>query len=358
MTLMYSMAHHPGRDGPSRPLTWILEAINTKYGPEAKVISAGDIPHLSDTGRLGDGIGPAYDELALEEITHGEVRDPNLFLGTGGSSLRQMDWLLQEPGTRVGTLWFSSHCEYAQRVLSEEYPKYGDNRVPIHPYLRWRTRKEQAISDFIIVPSEFCKETYPEDVKQKAHVAEFGVDSTLYKPNPDLNGQGGDVLRMIFPGTNPARKGLGYLLEALSQFKGKFNLNCTGTRIPLQGQSPHIQSHGWVSNEDMLRFYQSSDVYVSASVEEGQALAALESAACGLPLIVTPNTGIPIEDGKQGFVVPARDSKALLAKLEYLRDNESERKRMGAEARAWAEQRSWSNFQTRIIEILEQEANA
>jgi glycosyltransferase involved in cell wall biosynthesis len=43
-----------------------------------------------------------------------------------------------------------------------------------------------------------------------------------------------------------------------------------------------------------------------------------EAMACGLPVITTQNSGSIVRDGKDGFVVPIRDSQALAERVEEL----------------------------------------
>jgi len=60
----------------------------------------------------------------------------------------------------------------------------------------------------------------------------------------------------------------------------------------------------------------------------------MEAMASGLPVITTENARSIIEDGKSGFVVPVRDSKAIKERIEYLYHNKDEGRRIGRQARA------------------------
>jgi phosphatidylinositol alpha-1,6-mannosyltransferase len=68
---------------------------------------------------------------------------------------------------------------------------------------------------------------------------------------------------------------------------------------------------------------------------EGLGLAALEAAACGLPVIVGDSGGAPetVCDGKTGFVVPSGDHALLAERLMLLLDNPSLAHEMGARGR-------------------------
>jgi glycosyltransferase involved in cell wall biosynthesis len=317
-----------------------------------------DLPELSDVGRLGDTIGTVFDDLAADRVRRlGWNLD--VFIG-GGACLNQM-YALGKPHTtptRCVTTWFSSYAEHAQRVLKAEYAEWGIQREPIHPYLVWRAMKEQELSDVVIVPSEYCKSTYPVETQKKARVVQFGVDSDEFKPLPGGGFDAPHDLQVLMPATNPYRKGLRTAIGAIKLLPpNKWHFTVTGS---VQGKPEGaaaglpILFTGWVPNAQMKVFYQAHDVVISPSVEEGSALAVLEAMACGKPVVVSPETGHDIQDGKQGFIVPSREPKKLADALQYFIDNAQERKRMGQEARRYAEKMTWDRFASGFIQVIEE----
>ena len=69
------------------------------------------------------------------------------------------------------------------------------------------------------------------------------------------------------------------------------------------------------------------DALVLPSIVEGRALVQLEAVACGLPIIVTPNTGGDdlIEDGVTGHLVPIRSPRDIAEKIMMLLANKCSR---------------------------------
>jgi len=69
---------------------------------------------------------------------------------------------------------------------------------------------------------------------------------------------------------------------------------------------------------DTLKYYQSSDMFVLPSRNEGMSNSLLEALSCGLPSIVTPVSGSKdlVVDGWNGSFVD-RDPKCIMQKIEY-----------------------------------------
>ena len=74
-----------------------------------------------------------------------------------------------------------------------------------------------------------------------------------------------------------------------------------------------LEWSGYLDFAGHVRLYQTSDLMLFPSVEDGFALVVAEALACGLPVITTPNTGASdlIRPGENGEIVPIRDPQAL-----------------------------------------------
>ncbi len=84
-----------------------------------------------------------------------------------------------------------------------------------------------------------------------------------------------------------------------------------------------------------------ADLFVLSSSNEGMPWALLEALACGAPVVATdvPGTRACVEEGVNGFIVPAGDEAALATVVIRLLDDPGSRARMGAHSRALAEAR-------------------
>lgn len=113
------------------------------------------------------------------------------------------------------------------------------------------------------------------------------------------------------------------------------------------------QSDGYLSLEEMPKFYNSIDCYVCASSSEGFSLSVLEAAACGRPIITTRVGGMDelIVDGQNGFFVD-RTVKDISSKLNILKNDQDMLRAMGQSMRdyvvknlSWEKQsQAWYSF--------------
>jgi glycosyltransferase involved in cell wall biosynthesis len=71
-----------------------------------------------------------------------------------------------------------------------------------------------------------------------------------------------------------------------------------------------------------------ADIFVLPSIEEGMARTVSEAMACGLPVVVTHNTGTAdlVQSEISGTIVPVRDSDAILTGICFWADRIRARK--------------------------------
>jgi len=97
------------------------------------------------------------------------------------------------------------------------------------------------------------------------------------------------------------------------------------------GISDGIRFVGRVPHSDLSKYLASSDIYVSTSLSDTSHISLQEAMACQLAPVVTdiPANRAWIEDGKNGFIVPVNDTKALADKIVHLVRNERLREEFG-----------------------------
>jgi glycosyltransferase involved in cell wall biosynthesis len=90
-------------------------------------------------------------------------------------------------------------------------------------------------------------------------------------------------------------------------------------------------------------------VFLLPSICEGSATVVYEALAAGLPVICTPNTGSVIRAGYEGFIVPIRNSSAIVEKLERFMKEESLLVDMGQRALERAKEFTLAKYGQRLV---------
>ncbi|MBY0528422.1 MAG: glycosyltransferase family 4 protein [Gemmataceae bacterium] len=92
-------------------------------------------------------------------------------------------------------------------------------------------------------------------------------------------------------------------------------------------------------HDDVQRFFPSLDVLALPSFTEGLPNVVLESLAVGTPVVATSVGGTPeiVDDGVNGFLVPAGDALAMADRLNVLLNDDRLRQRFGENGRAQAQ---------------------
>ncbi len=234
----------------------------------------------------------------------------------------------------------STHIRFQQEVLNEEYGRWKCEWRGIDPRVVNKQETEYAAADLITVPSRFTYESFIAQgvpASKMAKVA-YGANMARFSPRgaPDAA-----KFVVLFVGQISLRKGIPYLLQAFSRFQHpQKELWIVGSkmdgiekvlrRMPLE----HVVFKGTLANSELAALYSQAHVFVLPSIEEGLAMVQGEALACGCPVIASENTGAAdlFNDGREGFIVPARDVDAIVRRLNQLAEDPQLRERMSVAA--------------------------
>lgn len=111
-----------------------------------------------------------------------------------------------------------------------------------------------------------------------------------------------------------------------------------------RGPQPH---------ETLATYYAAADLTVVPSRYESFGLVAIESMACGTPVVASRAGGLPytVEEGRSGLLVPYGDAPVLAATLARALGDEALREHLAAGARLAARQYSWADVAEKIIGV-------
>jgi glycosyltransferase involved in cell wall biosynthesis len=189
-----------------------------------------------------------------------------------------------------------------------------------------------------------------------------GVDLTRFRPSARGRSRHGGKIRCLAVARLVERKGLGDLIEAIAALeRGRFELEIIGSGPDERrlkdlafrlGVSREVIFAGMVSRNEIAGRYRDADLFTLASWEEAFGNVFAEAMASGLPIVGSTAGGIPelVEHGRNGYLVPPREPRALAAAIRLLADNPDLRADIGRRNRAHAEANlSWARMTTRYL---------
>ena len=276
--------------------------------------------------------------------------------------------LLQQRGIRIPAL-FSFHTLYG------EFVKGYAGLQPLSRVLWWLMRCYHNAADRNLTVSS----TFVDDLRERGFdrlsLWPPAVDTKLFHPSRQSN-----EMRSRLSGNHPDRPLL-LTVSRLAPEKNVSFLTSVLDRIPeatlaIVGGGPQkdelqrrfsrykTQFIGYLQGEDLAAAYASADTFIYASETETMGNVILEALASGLPVVAADAGGVPslIENGVNGFLYPARDSKTASCLARQILHNTELRKRMSVAAVESTSTRTWQNSAASVrrqyVEILAESATA
>ena len=109
--------------------------------------------------------------------------------------------------------------------------------------------------------------------------------------------------------------------------------------------------------KEIIKMYQSADIFVMPSYREGLPLTLFEAMASGLPIVATPVNGIPFEikDGENGFLVEYGNNKKFAQKIIELLDNKRLKDKISNNNIEKSRNYNWDKIAKKTLEIYKEE---
>jgi glycosyltransferase involved in cell wall biosynthesis len=263
----------------------------------------------------------AFDRQVAHRLAPGDV-----FVGVVGQALHGLRRARQLGYRRCVLVSPNAHVDH----VAEQHRRAAAAH-PIEPgwlsaAQRRKTLREYAAADEIVVLSEYARTTFVAAGVAAARLRRRDLP-LLPRYAPPASWPATSGFRALYVGRLEVTKGVAVLLDAFAR------LADADAHLTLLGgfASPAMQR--WVerattrdarielSGGDALPHIHRADVFVHPSYEDGLALAPLEALACGVPVVVTEDTGMKefVVAGRNGFVVPTGDAGALAERLAAIR---------------------------------------
>jgi glycosyltransferase involved in cell wall biosynthesis len=110
-----------------------------------------------------------------------------------------------------------------------------------------------------------------------------------------------------------------------------------------------------VPEKELPALYDSADIFIMPSLEEGFGMTVTEAMASGTPVVASNIGGIPqqIEHNEQGLLVEPGKPDELATQIEYMLTKPEELRRMSEYARDRAHQFSWDKIGQRFESVYQ-----
>lgn len=331
-----------------------------RFSPRAKLPEIGDrlkrcdviqTAHLlSLMGKAPDGLSNLLGRWAnrsLDMASYPPASQSDVFLYYRTCGLHTTRRLKREGHPTLCVMEeVNSHMECCHSIMKAEYEKLGlgayTGRFQDHD-LRLKAYEE---ADVILCPSGFVRRSFLEKgfAPERLLTVNFGFTLPKSGNSATATPAEGERFRLLYVGQLHFRKGLRYAIEAFRALKHP------GKELVIVGPAAKVTGLEGVSIPDGVTFtgvlkgaaltnaYASASAFVLPTMEEGLALVLGEAMVAGLPIVATNHSGGDdlINDGVEGFIVPAGDADALAVAFQKLADSPDLRDKMGKAAIARA----------------------
>ncbi len=254
----------------------------------------------------------AFDSYAAQRLPAAEH-----LIAFNGQALKQIEAARRADYSSVSLLSANSHMRAVVRQHAKahrQYPLEGSWAT----HLVKRNVKEYERVDRLYVGSRYTWESFVEVGYEESKLALFP-----FVPDPRFQADGersqSATFDVVFVGRLSVDKGVPLLVDAVRDLKyADLRLvlvggwSSRGMRRFLQGAVAR-DSRITIGPGDPLPHLSRARLYVHPSYEDGFAYAPAEALACGVPVLVSEDTGMKdlLEPGVNGLVLPTGDCRSL-----------------------------------------------
>jgi D-inositol-3-phosphate glycosyltransferase len=220
----------------------------------------------------------------------------------------------------------------------------------------------------------------------KIRVIPPGVDTSHFYPIPpdeakEFIGAPQEGLMLLFVGRIEPLKGIDSLLRALSLMRERGVLDRYKLCMSIIGGDPHASSEamtvemsrlhkmreqqglkdfvtflGRRSQDTLPYYYSAAETVVVPSHYESFGMVALESMACGTPVVASQVGGLAflVQDGINGYHVPVDDTEVLCNRLITIIEDRELRMKMSENAATFALKYAWEKIADQMIRLYQE----
>ncbi|MCQ6963212.1 glycosyltransferase family 4 protein [Methanolobus chelungpuianus] len=247
---------------------------------------------------------------------------------------------------------------------------YDKTRSPV-----WKLNMEGLKkSDRIITISDFSKTDivkhldYPED---QIRIASPAVNHSTYFEKRDRGVLAKHNIKdnekvILYVGSEQPRKNVPNLIKAFSKLKNKFPY----VKLLKIGKPQHPSARkellelidllklnkdvvfiGYISEEELTKYYNAADLFIFPSLYEGFGLPPLEAMACGTPVITSNTSSLPEVVDDSGIMVDPFDIDSMATQMYDILTNEALHESLVKKGLKRARMFTWKDTAKKTMEV-------
>lgn len=291
------------------PWPWVLDMLRRRLGARTESMA----------------MFSAFDAHCARRL---ERNPPSLFVSTERSALKSLQIAARlgihmvHDCPQLHPVELESLMQQASDACGLSWEGFADGEA-----MKERKLQEYELASCLMVYSEFHGQSFvrqgmaPERLFQNP----LWVDTDFWQPvaAPKRSSVSAGTLHLLFVGEHSLRKGLPFLFKALELLDAPVRLTLVGrptdeVLVPSRIGRAEIILLGPQTKHRLRDLYAEHDLLVLPSIADSFGFVALEAMACGIPVLLSENCGVPVPD--PAWRVSAMDSRAIASRIQYYLD--------------------------------------
>src|SRR5437588_1369794 len=296
---------------------------------DAEAEKPGGLPHLpSMTTLLAPAmrLSPSWrhwrTSVAFDRSAAGRLTSAEHLIAFNGTSLAQLRKARQMRFGSVSLMAANSHMRHVIRQHDLAYRQYPLERPWATRLLR-RNLREYELAESIYVASRYTRESFLEEGFSEERLRLFPL-TPHPRFSPGAQQGAGETFDLVYAGSLTVNKGVALLVDAFGR------LGHRDMRLVLVGGWKTPGMRRFISQAcardpritvrpgDHLPDLRAARLFVHPAYEDGFAYAPAEALACGVPVLVSEDTGMKdlIDPGVTGMILPTGELGTLIEAIE------------------------------------------
>ncbi len=270
-------------------------------------------------------------------------------------------------------LYKKYNLPYIVSLRGADVPGYSERFEMLYKFITPLIHRIWHDARFVVTNSRGLTELAQQsDEKQKFLQIYNGVDTSFYKVGTRTLEDRKKEFRILLASRLSRRKGFNYAIDAFVELFDMYphirmqiaggegnameELKAQVKKYRLDGR---VVFSGLYTKEESPKIYNSADVFVMPSLNEGMSNNLLEALASGLPVLMTPTGGAEelVRDGENGYLIKMQDKNSIVEKLKILIENPELCDAFGHASRLIAETMSWKNVANEYAQLYKKVEN-